>query len=260
MLDHREFEAHLRRETFVSFVECHAELTSTNDRALQLANGTAELPALVIADRQTAGRGRRDNRWWSADGALTFSLVAELPEGTIQREIVSLLTGLAVAETLTGHMPAQDVSLKWPNDVYVHGRKICGILTEIPNQRSDSVVIGVGINANNSRSNAPKDIRDTVTSLYDEIGTPISTQNLLCKVLAALEPQLAADPATLPQRWQRYCLLRDHHVTADTAAGAVSGVCRGIGSDGALILETRNGLVPVHSATTVRRTGMPPIT
>ena len=111
-------------------------------------------PSLVLTCEQTAGRGRKGNAWWSSTGALTFTLVVnadELPMSSERRPMISLATGLAVRDALQTHLPEQEFSLKWPNDVFTGEQKICGILVE---QHSiadrQAVLIGIGINVNNS--------------------------------------------------------------------------------------------------------------
>jgi BirA family biotin operon repressor/biotin-[acetyl-CoA-carboxylase] ligase len=146
--------ARLRASRLVATVEDHQTLGSTSDRALTLAaQGEVPLPLLVVAAEQTAGRGRGSNRWWSPRGGLTFSLALEAPPTKLpppRWPQVALATGLAVCEALEELVPRADLRLKWPNDVYLSGRKVCGILSEsVPGCR-DRIVIGIGINVNNT--------------------------------------------------------------------------------------------------------------
>src|SRR5687768_5425088 len=134
----------VRSESFVRSVETHDELGSTNDRALVLA-GDPDLPrpALVLAVHQTAGRGRGGNVWRSGPGALTFSLVIDRP-WVLSRErmpIRSLDADLAARDAVASLAPRRHVTVKWPNDVYLDGRKLCGILTEVPPGFPDRAVV-----------------------------------------------------------------------------------------------------------------------
>src|SRR5262245_8306494 len=127
----------LRRTTFVRHVEIHNTLGSTNDRAAELARELSDdaLPTLVVARHQTAGRGRGKSVWWSAEGALTFSLLLDTSRwGILQREWpqLSLPIANAVGTALQAEVPNARVSVKPPNDVLVNGRKVCGILIESP--------------------------------------------------------------------------------------------------------------------------------
>ena len=130
------------RETFVVEVEHHVELGSTNDRTSQRAKqGAKKLPLLVIADMQTAGRGRGGNRWWTGPGSLAFSLLLESDKtknSAGAAPLISLSVGVAVVETIQPLLQNKEVGIYWPNDVIAAGRKMAGILVEVlPDQRTD---------------------------------------------------------------------------------------------------------------------------
>ena len=120
----------IRRETFVADVEFHEQLSSTNDRAIEVANDPALLkPTLIVARDQTAGRGRGNNQWWSSEGALTFSLLLDGDASCHQQRpwsLVSLSMGVAICDAILALCPDLDVGLKWPNDVHILGRKVAG--------------------------------------------------------------------------------------------------------------------------------------
>ncbi|MFQ5731324.1 MAG: biotin--[acetyl-CoA-carboxylase] ligase [Planctomycetaceae bacterium] len=263
MADLKHCRQRLLDETFLTSVAYHAELASTNERALRTsAEDAAALPALVIAERQTRGRGRAGNRWWSADGALTFSLIVseEVAGFAFDGGPIALLAGLAVAEALQEILPPGSIGLKWPNDVQAGGRKICGILSEIPPTRRDRVVIGIGINVNNSRRDAPVELRETVSSVCDEIGEDVSRVELLVSTLRAMERRLkrhSRDPRALPRDWRPLCVLTGRTMTATQSGADVTGICRGIADDGTLRLQTPSGMTAVRSATSVRRRDRP---
>jgi len=154
-------------------VEWAPEMSSTSDRALQLAQDISlPTPMLVLTDRQTAGRGRGVNRWWSALGALTFTLIVDLPDSILarQRPQASLRSGLAVRQALAEFAPHLRWMLKWPNDLYLEGQKICGMLIESSASRPSRLLIGIGVNVNNSFANAPEALREIATSLVDCTG------------------------------------------------------------------------------------------
>ncbi|NOX54020.1 MAG: biotin--[acetyl-CoA-carboxylase] ligase [Planctomycetes bacterium] len=250
----------IKSETFVKDVESHARLGSTNDRALELcAMGLPpeRLPLLVLADRQTAGRGRGTHRWWSADGALTFSVVLDRNQLALPADrlpIVALLAGLAVARTLVDRLPEVPIGLKWPNDVWVMGRKLGGILIETA--ADGPVVVGIGLNVNNSLAQAPDELQHTAASLSDITEQPWDRSDLLISVLQNLEDELKGLPeglTQLPRRWSRFCVLQDRMVAAQMGREqTICGVCCGISASGSLILLTEHGERHVHGATTVR--------
>jgi BirA family biotin operon repressor/biotin-[acetyl-CoA-carboxylase] ligase len=205
----------LRATTFVRHVEVHQTLHSTNDRAAELARDpTIELPALIAARLQTAGRGRGANKWWSAEGALTFSLLLDSAEIGISVQNwpqLSLATAAAICDAISAEAPRASLSIKSPNDVLIDGRKVCGILVESPSgtaQARNRLIIGVGINVNNSCRAAPLEIRSKATALCHVTGTHQNLQAILVRALQAIEErfrQLAAgeqfDQAGTPTRF-----------------------------------------------------------
>lgn len=242
-------EERLRTETFVLGVEHHAEIASTNDRAMELcADVELLVPFLVSADHQTAGRGRGANRWWSSDGAILFSVIVNaaeyrLPESRWPQ--ISLTAGAAVCQTLQVLLgPATSVGLKWPNDVWLNGRKAAGILVEIPAARRGRLVIGVGLNVNNSFESAPSELLKLATSMRDETGIESDRHEVLVRLLGQLDADLrclAASDGALRERWRSLCVLRDRTVSLDTGRQQVTGLCLGIADDGALRLQTASG-------------------
>ncbi len=251
----------LRRETFLHGAECHAELGSTNDLAVQrIHQGGLGVPHLILALKQTAGRGRGANRWWSAPGALTFSLVLDPGHWRLpptRWPTLALAAGLATCDALQPRTAPGALGLKWPNDVYLAGRKVCGILVEVPSQRPPRAVVGVGINVNNSFDTAPAEILQRATSLYDVTGQQADLGDILRAWLRAFEARctrLAAND-DLPAQWQPYCLLTGRRVAIGAAPplqGQVSsGQCEGIAPDGALLLRDGQHLHRIHSGTVV---------
>lgn len=239
----------IRAETFVEQVEFRSEMPSTNDLALDLARQeNLRLPLLVLTERQTRGRGRGENRWWSAEGALTFSLVLDMGSRGIPTKSqpqISLTTGLAVCETQQQLHSQIDVALKWPNDVYVGGRKICGILIEAPSRPKGRMVVGVGINVNNSFATAPEELRGTATSLSEATGSRFDIDDVLISFLKAFSAYLdllKSDSAKVRQRWQQFCMLTGRSVRVTRWQQQVQGICQGIDDDGALVVRTNAGI------------------
>lgn len=235
--------------TFVKEVEFHSEIGSTNDRALDLAAAEvgSATPLLIWALQQTAGRGRGANRWWAAEGALTFSLLLDTRELNIPQDRwpqVSLTTGLAVCAALQGLVPHAAVSLKWPNDVFVDGLKICGILVEIPPRQSGRLVVGIGINVNNSRTQAPPEIAAKATALCDAACRSWELTDVLIPVLQELNEHLRllsdSDPR-LADRWDELCFLKGKLVEHTVGDRVTLGVCQGVDRQGALLLQSETG-------------------
>jgi BirA family transcriptional regulator, biotin operon repressor / biotin---[acetyl-CoA-carboxylase] ligase len=264
----------IRTNTYVRHVEIHDTLGSTNERAAELArDSTIELPALVAARLQTAGKGRGRNRWWSADGALTFSLLLDQATTGVQPANwpqISLASAVAICDALNDELEfannpqsairgstelaevnpksARRLGIKWPNDVILNGGKVCGILIESPGgvaPGKDRLIIGIGINVNNSWRTAPHSFGPNGTALCDVTGTLHALQTILLQTLKALQRRIAhlADgDASLPDAWQRLCWLTEQGVDVNANGRWITGVCLGIDRDGALLIENVNGL------------------
>jgi BirA family biotin operon repressor/biotin-[acetyl-CoA-carboxylase] ligase len=229
--------------TFIRHVELYDTLPSTNDQAIKLASA-AELntPALVAARLQTSGRGRGKNTWWSADGALTFSVILDtLNLGLTQRDWprLSLATAVAVCDAVPAHS-----RIKWPNDVLLDGRKVCGILIESPARippAKSRLIIGVGINVNNTWRDAPRGEGLGGIALCDATGDTHDLECVLQQFLNALElrlKQLVANESSLSKSWQQLCWLTGKDVVADNGTRLINGCCLGISDDGALLVKT----------------------
>jgi len=225
------------------------ELPSTNDEALaRLANlRDNQLPFLILADRQIAGRGRGANRWWSADGALTFSLILEPARWGLERALwprLSVAVGGAVTEAAARWLPGRLVQLKWPNDVYVDGRKLCGILVETSPRSPDRLVIGIGVNVGNSFAGAPPDVAPRAISMIDIAKSSPSRFEVLGAILECLDAdlhQLAYAPQVLIDRWRRCCYLTGKSVAVTDVERVMSGACLGLEDDGSLLIQTEAG-------------------
>jgi BirA family biotin operon repressor/biotin-[acetyl-CoA-carboxylase] ligase len=237
----------VREETFVREVDFHWEIDSTNTHALRRADESDLVtPLLVLAERQTAGRGRGANSWWSAPGALTFSLVIpldDLPRETVPQ--LSLTAGLAVCQSLEQLAPLADLAIKWPNDVYLNERKLAGILIEMPATRPPRAVIGIGINVNNSLHAADGELAARATSLCDALETQVDLNDVLIGCLQHLDArigQLAERPTALLDQWRAYHLLAGRTITIDTYDGTIHGTCLDLDEVGALLVETPDGV------------------
>jgi BirA family transcriptional regulator, biotin operon repressor / biotin---[acetyl-CoA-carboxylase] ligase len=251
--------ARLAASGLVASIDHHESLGSTSDRALELAaTDEVKLPLLVLAERQTAGRGRGANRWWSDEGALTFSLALEAPADLLPAAKwpqVALVTGLAVCEALQSLVPTAHFSVKWPNDVYRNGRKVCGILSEsVPGWR-DRLVVGIGVNVNNRAQTAH--LAETAISLIDHDSLPRNLNDVLTAVLDDFDKSwrslLHGGFAPLAAAFRKRCLLTGKTVTIEQPGGqSVVALCEGIDDFGALRLRTAQGEKCIVSGSVVR--------
>jgi BirA family transcriptional regulator, biotin operon repressor / biotin---[acetyl-CoA-carboxylase] ligase len=236
----------------VSRVDHVQELSSTQDRAFELARGKqCSSPTLVIADRQTAGRGRGRNAWWTGEGSLAFSLLLDPMDWDLPKELLpqrSLATAISIIDTLRPLLPGHAVGLHWPNDVVIGQRKIAGILIDV--LPSGAHVFGIGLNVNNRVEHAPLDVRYRATTLFDLTGHPHSRTGLLCSLLTSLRTALqlaVSDPALLGQRFEEHCLQIGSPLVIDSGQTVLTGTCVGIAQDGALLLQSTDGIQRIYS-------------
>ncbi|MGE3315977.1 MAG: biotin--[acetyl-CoA-carboxylase] ligase, partial [Planctomycetaceae bacterium] len=231
--------ARIGEETFVRAFDFHETLGSTNDRAIEVARTwDGAFPYLVLTLHQTGGRGRGANVWWSSEGSLTFSLLIDASELKLPGPIwpqLSLASGLAVCEAVESFLPEKQLQLKWPNDVFLESRKVSGMLVEVPDPKASRLVIGIGLNVNNSVRTAPIELREIVTTMNDASGRPFSLTETLIAILQRLEIQLlemAASPSSVREQWSRRCLLTGRTVTLRAGSEESTGICRGIDGEG----------------------------
>ena len=238
-------------QSFLQQVELRTEIESTNDLALTLATDPGIMtPSLVLAQRQTAGRGRGSNPWWAAAGALTFSLVLEEPSvPSLQRDWprISLAAAVALCAALEDFLPHTNLRVKWPNDVFADGRKIAGILVEVPNApnlENRRVVVGIGLNVNNSWRGAPGELQEIGVAMCDLAGSKFELQTVLIALLQQIETalgQLVVGDSRLSSSWQSLCFLGGRRIEVDLGQEIVQGECRGIDEEGALVIQRTTG-------------------
>ncbi len=164
------------------------EVTSTNDVAKELAIKGAREGTIVIAETQSRGRGRLGRKWVSPEGGMWFSIILRPkvdPEDALK---LTLMTAAVVAKVISDTFRLK-AEVKWPNDIVINGKKVCGILTEARTKGDmvDFVVIGVGINANINLDSFPKHLGKSLTSLREELKEDINRKRFLCALLEELE-------------------------------------------------------------------------
>lgn len=215
-------------------------IDSTNAEAMRLANSGADLPALVLAEQQTAGRGRRGRQWVSPFAEnLYYSLALRMDGGTRRLDGLSLLVGLAAVDALR-ELGIPSAGLKWPNDILVGRKKLAGVLLEVTGDPANvcHVVIGIGININ---------MRETVsvdqawTSLALELGHVQDRNKVACVLSRNLGSYLAGHHengfAAYRKEWEDKHLWQGLAVALTAGAKVTQGVVLGICDDGALRLE-----------------------
>lgn len=218
----------------------HETIDSTNAEAMRIANSGANLPALVLAEQQTAGRGRRGRQWVSPFAEnLYYSLALRLDGGTRRLDGLSLVVGLAVVDTLR-ELGIHSAGLKWPNDILVGRKKLAGVLLELTGDPANvcHVAIGIGININMRES---VDVDQAWTSLALELGEVQDRNKVACALSRNLGAYLAGHQekgfAAYRKEWEGKHLWQGLAVALTAGAKITQGVVMGIGDDGALRLE-----------------------
>jgi BirA family transcriptional regulator, biotin operon repressor / biotin---[acetyl-CoA-carboxylase] ligase len=237
------------------------ETDSTNSRARGLALAGAPHGTLVTAGAQTAGRGRHGRSWLAPAGSSVLASFV-LREVGQRHQLLPLAAAIAACEACERAAPVT-CRIKWPNDVWIDGRKVAGILLEGRPQEGWAV-LGVGINVG-SWPDPPAELAATATSLEAasqglveaplahgdeqspparaEGGSPLEVERVLAALVSALESWLAADPSAVVAAWAERDALRGRHVRWDEGGGVAEGIDR----SGALLVSTRNGRVELHA-------------
>ena len=224
---------------------------STNPDAKRFAEEGAPHGTTVVADKQTAGRGRRGRSWESPAGKSIYFTIVVRPEFEPDKaSMITLVVALAVAEAVREET-GLSTGIKWPNDVVVNGKKICGILTEMsmsPEMNEiQFLVAGVGVNVNqDNEEDFTPELRGRAASLKMEAGHTIDRAALLARILQHFEEdydlfEKTLDLSELKERYEALLLGRDNGVRVLDPAGEYTGISRGINGMGELIVEKENG-------------------
>lgn len=231
-------------------LHCHEAVPSTNDVAKQLAEEGAGDGEVVIAEAQTAGRGRRGRAWVSPPRKNLYLSAIIRPDLPPQRAPeVTLVASVAVCEAV--RQAGVDALIKWPNDVIVNGRKVAGILLEMAAEmdRVQWLVIGIGVNLNGGPGDLPDDLRDTATSVAVERGEPVPRALFAAALLGGLEAWLdrhaAEGFAPIRDAWRSLSGTLGREVRAWMPDGEITGVAEDIDESGALLVRGAAGLTKI---------------
>jgi BirA family transcriptional regulator, biotin operon repressor / biotin---[acetyl-CoA-carboxylase] ligase len=250
-LDVQAISRHLTSQSLGRRIDLHQRVASTNHEAVALGHAGAEHGTLVVADAQTAGRGRMARTWFSPPGLNIYaSLLIRIP---IEAARIStwlswlpLIAALAAAEAIEALKPT-GIGVKWPNDLLIGERKVGGILCESATASGIGPfqVIGVGLNVNGDRNKFPDELRDQATTLQDETGSVTDRNRLIAQWLdemeSCLHDFLARGPIGIAHAYRRRCTTIGKTVKAVLADGnAYVGLASGIDDDGSLTINERS--------------------
>lgn len=222
----------------IQFLE---ETVSTNNHALGLAYKGAPEGTAVLAECQTGGKGRMGRTWFSPAGRNIYTTVVLRPEiDPALSPQVTIIAGVAVAELLERHCPGR-VALKWPNDVLIGGRKVCGILAESRSsaEKVEYIVVGIGINVNMEEGELDEDLRDIATSLKMETGRDFVREEIAAGLYGSFEKWYLVHRGSgfepVREKWLECSGMNGKEISFKSKGAAVKGVVAGMDHDGALL-------------------------
>ncbi|RCS54440.1 biotin--[acetyl-CoA-carboxylase] ligase [Bremerella cremea] len=240
-------------------VKVFAELPSTSDYALEHIEAYQDrMPALFVARQQTKGRGRGARSWFAGDGALTFSALLSQANTPIEPHAwprSSLIAGVAMCQTLEQYADTELLKVKWPNDVYLAGRKVCGILVEKRELANPVMCLGVGVNVNNSLENAPPDVQQKAIALTDITHQRHFLPEILLEFLLRYQKLSEANASSLESLlayWREHCLLTGRQIETMQGTQQLTGECHGIDVNGSLLVQTSAGQRQIVSGEIIR--------
>jgi BirA family biotin operon repressor/biotin-[acetyl-CoA-carboxylase] ligase len=220
------------------------EATSTMDVAKDLARQQCPAYTVVIAGRQTQGRGRLRRRWASEEGGLYFTVVLRPRIPVLWSARVNFLSALVLAAVLRENYGV-DAGLKWPNDILVRGRKLSGLLSEMESEGEHIhfINVGIGLNVNNR----PPKLTPPAVSLKALLGRTVSRRELLVRFLDRLEERMGAEPwESVIAEWKTRSVTLNRPVRIVAAGNEFLGVALDVDENGALLLQQADGkIVPV---------------
>lgn len=246
-----ELRGYFIRKTIGRRIEYHEEVESTNTEALHLAQQGAEEGTVVIAEAQSAGRGRLNRSWESPPSMNLYLSVVLRPDiPAASASLIPLMVGVAVADVISQYCPGK-VRLKWPNDILIDGKKICGILTEMRTKadRVAFIIAGIGVNLNMQKLHFPRELRETATSLRIETALDIDRVDFAVRLFDILgnwyRVFLNGGAAAIREKWLRYAELVGKRVEVVFKETVQHGTVSGLDENGALLLEGETGMQQV---------------
>jgi BirA family biotin operon repressor/biotin-[acetyl-CoA-carboxylase] ligase len=232
-------------------IEVHSLIDSTNDYLMRRLPNQLTQGQVCLAEYQSAGRGRRGRQWVSPFGSQIYlSMYWHLEQGLSAAMGLSLLSALAVSDAIFAVSGVQ-VELKWPNDIYIEGVKLAGILIDLEGQALEPShsVIGIGLNLNMPAQAAEK-IDQRWTDLQSHSETDIDRNALSAQLISCLHTRLQQHQneglVTMLDEWHAHDVYLNKRVKILTGERVTKGICRGINNQGALLLEINGQVKPIY--------------
>ncbi len=226
------------------------EVESTNSFLLNKSNKFNSEGTILLAEKQSKGRGRKERVWYSAKGQnLTFSILLTSKKYFGKKfNLLNFATSLSVAFALENLFQLK-TELKWPNDVLVKGKKICGILLESTSQgnKIERVVIGIGLNVNQALFQGNFNLEPTSIKL--ELGESVDREKLLAELLNTFEEilqKMESKPDEIMKDWKDRCNLIGEKISVTEEGNTKYGIFEDLDEEGFLLLKTKNKIEKIH--------------
>lgn len=245
-LDPDLIRANLKTKRIGREVLVYRQTASTNDVAAEYAKNPANDGMVIFAEEQTAGRGRGSNKWLASHGESLLGSIILLDCG-LGPELLSLMCAVAVAETI-----GDSARIKWPNDVFVGGRKIAGILLEAKSAARGIVhIVGVGINCHQGGDSFAPELREKATSLDIESGGVCDRISVARRLLTSFDHWLdiaEEQPDSIISRWRDLSTQLGNHIAVSYRGRRFAGHCIGIDPEKGLVLRLDSGGIRMFDA------------
>ena len=245
MIDNKLFNILLKATVLGRRLEDIESCDSTNQVALDAAKKDAPEGLVVVSEIQTAGRGRQRRLWHSPPGRnLYFSVLLRPSCSQARLPQLAMVAALALHQALRKVAPELNIGLKWPNDLWLNGQKLSGILCECPPQSGGkcAIIIGIGLNINAKREDFPPELQATATSLAIATGHDFDRTNILCEILNAFDGLYikwlkSNDLQLFLSTWEKADILHGRTITVQRPTDQLEGTVLGITTTGLLRLE-----------------------
>ncbi len=246
ILRQSDIKSGLKTSVIGKKIHVFPEISSTNTYALELASDGAAEGTVVIAETQSNGKGRLGRKWISPKGNLYFSVILR-PKIPLHKAPLSTLMGAVAVATAIRTVCQIPAAIKWPNDILISGRKVCGLLTEMSAEqdRIRHIVLGIGVDVNMEPDALPSDIRALTTTVAAEKGQKINRTALLLEILGELDhwyQVLLRDAAEVLKEWEKLNMTIGSRIAVSGAGEEVlEGSAQGIDNEGRLVVGLDDG-------------------
>jgi len=246
MIQPERVRARLKTTFIGRTIHCFRQVTSTNDIAKELAAKGAREGTVIVAETQTCGRGRLGREWTSPEGGIWLSIILRPEVSPKDASKLTLTTSVAVARTIN-RLYDLKAQIKWPNDIQISGKKVCGILTEATTRgkTTDFVVVGIGVNANIDLTSLPEPLRVSTTSLKKEWEREVDREKFLSALLMEIERYYNTFARgrfdSILKEWRSLCSHVGSRVKITSFDETFEGLAVDVDENGALLVKLKDG-------------------